>query len=285
MALPTFASVIGSRSRRTSSRVTGTVSVTFSVTTNLRRRARPTSCERGADVHALLGAGHGVVGGRAGGVVPDGAAGVGVGVPGGRWCRPAGGRVSSSVVRADAHAVVAVQLLLLGGGEVTVGVDLRGVLDPVLAHGHPEAVVGEVGVPDRDEGLLRAEQAGLDGDPLGPAGLVVEVDLGRRADLLAALVVDVVADHAVEGVCSDHESVRSHHVHQLVRSPEWVTWMGAAKRIGSVRHARVRPGRTRLSGEPADPPATRFPQVGQAIGRAPPDCAPARRQRVRGHHG
>ena len=46
MASPTLASVMGSRSTRTSSRDTGTVSVTFSVTTYLRRRARPTSSER-----------------------------------------------------------------------------------------------------------------------------------------------------------------------------------------------------------------------------------------------
>ena len=46
MALPMLASVMGSRSTRTSSRVTGTVSVTFSVTTYLRSRARPTSSER-----------------------------------------------------------------------------------------------------------------------------------------------------------------------------------------------------------------------------------------------
>jgi hypothetical protein len=45
MALPMLASVIGSRSTRTSSRLTGTVSVTFSATTYLRSRARPTSCE------------------------------------------------------------------------------------------------------------------------------------------------------------------------------------------------------------------------------------------------
>ena len=46
MALPTLASVIGSRSMRTSSCDTGTVWVTFSVTTYLRRRARPTSSRR-----------------------------------------------------------------------------------------------------------------------------------------------------------------------------------------------------------------------------------------------
>ena len=46
MARPTSASVIGSRRIRISSRETGTVSVTFSVTTYFRRRARPTSSDR-----------------------------------------------------------------------------------------------------------------------------------------------------------------------------------------------------------------------------------------------
>src|SRR3712207_8389802 len=41
--LPMLASVIGSRSTRSSSRCTGTVCVTFSVTTYLRRRTRPDS--------------------------------------------------------------------------------------------------------------------------------------------------------------------------------------------------------------------------------------------------
>ena len=43
IALPTLPSVMGSRVTRTSSWDTGTVWVTFSVTTYLRRRARPDS--------------------------------------------------------------------------------------------------------------------------------------------------------------------------------------------------------------------------------------------------
>ena len=43
MAASTLASVIGSRSTRTSSRLTGTVCVTSSSTTYLRSRARPAS--------------------------------------------------------------------------------------------------------------------------------------------------------------------------------------------------------------------------------------------------
>jgi hypothetical protein len=45
-AAPTFRSVIGSRSTRTSSRLTGTVWVTFSVVTYFRSRARPASSLR-----------------------------------------------------------------------------------------------------------------------------------------------------------------------------------------------------------------------------------------------
>ena len=121
-------------------------------------------------------------------------------------------------VRAGAHAVVAVELLLLLRREVAVGVDLRGVLHLVLADGYADAVVGQVGVPDRDEGLLRAEQAGADGDPLGLAGLVVEVDLGGRADLLAGLVVDVLADHAARW-CRCRSSLWSLlSVHGVLRS-------------------------------------------------------------------
>jgi hypothetical protein len=87
---------------------------------------------------------------------------------------------------------------------VAVGVDRGGVLDLVLRDVHAYAVVGEVGVADRDERLLGAEQARLHGDPLGLAGLVVQVHLGRRSDLVARLVVDVAADHAVEGLGADH---------------------------------------------------------------------------------
>src|SRR4051794_41937117 len=191
----------------------------------------------GADVDALLGEGHGVVGGRAGGVVAPGAVPVGVveraGGPGvtGRVGHPrahagvrrglrsagpgevhvgvpTGGLPAQLAALTGAHGVVPVQLLLLLRGEVAVGVDLRGVLHGVLAHRYAQAVTREVGVPDRDERLLRAEQAGLHGDPLGVAGLVVQEHLGGRADLVAVRVDDVCADHAVEGVGADH-GVRS----------------------------------------------------------------------------
>ena len=63
----TFASVIGSRSTRTSSRLyRHGLLVTSSVTTYLRSRARPASRSRGADAQLLLRARHRLVGRRAG---------------------------------------------------------------------------------------------------------------------------------------------------------------------------------------------------------------------------
>ena len=59
----------------------------------------------------------------------------------------------------------------------------------VLLDGYAHTVVGQVGVADRDEGLLGPEQARADGDPLRLTRLVVEVDLAGGADLLAGLVV------------------------------------------------------------------------------------------------
>src|SRR4051812_29425399 len=72
-ALSRLESVIGSRSTRTFSRVTGTVLVTFSVTTCLRSRTRPASRLR-ADSDLLLRTRHRVVGLRAGDVLAHGAA-------------------------------------------------------------------------------------------------------------------------------------------------------------------------------------------------------------------
>ena len=51
---------------------------------------------------------------------------------------------------------------------------------------------------------LVPNRPGADGDPLRLAGLVVEVDLGGGTDLLAGLVVHVLADHAADGVGADH---------------------------------------------------------------------------------
>ena len=81
-------------------------------------------------------------------------------------CRRAGGAAWCRCARrAGAQAVVAVELLLLVGGEVAVGVDLRGVLDLGLVEG-TRSSSPETWRRQRDEGLLGAEQARVDGDPL-----------------------------------------------------------------------------------------------------------------------
>ena len=88
-------------------------------------------------------------------------------------------------------AVVLVQVGLLVGVEVAVGVDGRGVLDGGLGVGHLDLAVVHLGPEQRHEVLLRPEQAGLDGHPGGPAGPVVQVDLPDAADPPPIAVDDV----------------------------------------------------------------------------------------------
>src|SRR3712207_6411461 len=80
--------------------------------------------------------------------------------------------------------LVGVELVLLLGGDRAVVVDARGALDLVLVVGHDDVVATCIGGLQRDEGLLRAEQAGLHGDPGRIAGAVVQVDLADAAELL-----------------------------------------------------------------------------------------------------
>lgn len=87
-------------------------------------------------------------------------------------------------------ALVAVEALLLFGGELAVDVDAGSVLDGglVVAHGQ-DAIVGvERGVRDGDEGLGGAEKAGVDGDEVRFALVVADVDLLDGADLVAVAV-------------------------------------------------------------------------------------------------
>jgi hypothetical protein len=92
----------------------------------------------------------------------------------------------------------------LGRAEVVVLVDPRGVLDLVLAVGHLDAVAGEVGPVQRYERLLRAEQAGLHGDPMRVVGAVVQLDLTDRADLVAVGAVDSCAGQLMDVTVRDH---------------------------------------------------------------------------------
>src|SRR3712207_4367963 len=83
------------------------------------------------------------------------------------------------------EAVMGVERGLLLLRELAVGLCVGGVLDLVLRVRDPDVAVGFRRVGDRDERDLGAEQARLDGEPFGPVGVGVEVDLFDRADLLA----------------------------------------------------------------------------------------------------
>src|SRR5215211_6979943 len=151
----------------------------------------------GPDPQLLLGAGHGVVGGRPRGV-------------------PAHGAVLDVVVDAVAvpvlvaaggavlQAVVAPQPLLLGLRQMLVGVDPGGVLDQLLLVGDLDLVAGAAGLGQGDEAGLGPEQAGVDQGPLGLAGLVVDVDGVDGADLVAVSVDQGGALPAADGVDIGH---------------------------------------------------------------------------------
>jgi hypothetical protein len=83
---------------------------------------------------------------------------------------------------------VAVQLGLVVLRQLAVGLHVGGVFDLVLVVGHLDAVTHGLGLSEGDEGGLGAEQAGGDRGPLGLAGIVVEVNVGDRAELAAGRV-------------------------------------------------------------------------------------------------
>ena len=93
-----------------------------------------------------------------------------------------GARGAAAVV---VHLVVAVQLLLLGGGQVLVRVNLRSVLDDVLGVGKNHAVAVLTGALHGNEVLLGTEQTGVHGQEGGLAGVVVQEHLLDLADLVA----------------------------------------------------------------------------------------------------
>jgi len=113
-----------------------------------------------ADPQLLLGAGHRLVGRRARGVVADGAA--------------LGLVVLLVLEVAELDRVVLVEALLLLGRQLAVGLHVGRVLDERLLVGHAHAVAGAGRLADRHEAEVRAEEAGLDGQPLGLAGPAVE---------------------------------------------------------------------------------------------------------------
>src|SRR5206468_3731074 len=86
-------------------------------------------------------------------------------------------------------AVVRVEALLLLGGQLAVGVDLRRVLDLVLGDVDAQlAITARRGAGERHEARLHPEQAGLDRGPLRLAAGAVEVDVVDGADLVAGAV-------------------------------------------------------------------------------------------------
>src|SRR5215204_1667904 len=112
----------------------------------------------GPDPQLLLGAGHGLVGGRPRGVPADrtvldvviDAVAVPVALP--------GGRTGVGAVLAVVQAVVAVQLGLLVLGQLPVGGHAGGVFDLLLVVGHLDAVPGVLGLGEGHKGGLGGEQ-------------------------------------------------------------------------------------------------------------------------------
>src|SRR5215216_374450 len=164
----------------------------------------------GADPQLLLGAGHGVVGGRPRGVAADCTVlhvvidAVAVPVARVDVLPGAGGQAGVGAVLAVLEAVVAVQLGLLVLGEAPVGPHGGGVLDLLLVVGHLDAVTHGLGLGEGHKGGLGGEQAAGDRGPLGLAGLVVEVDGVDRAELVAGRVDHGAALPALNGVDVRH---------------------------------------------------------------------------------
>src|SRR4051812_43373557 len=148
-----------------------------------------------ADRQLLLGARHGVVGLGARDVVADRRPGV-ERAPAPRAAGGAGAALRqprAGARLAVVQPVVLVERLLLRLRELPVRVDVGRVLDVALLERHLHAVAGRVGLLQRHEGALAAEQAGLHQRPLGLIGLGVEVDLLDRPDLLPVVVEELLA--------------------------------------------------------------------------------------------
>jgi hypothetical protein len=186
-----LASVVGSRSTRTSSRCTGTVTCWVSVTTYLRSRTRPRWRAWVPTLKLLLGAGHGVVGGRAGGVPAGGVVG-------------AGGRAAVGAGLAVVQAVVAGPLGLLVLGQLAVGLHPGGVADLLAVAGHLDAAAGGLGVGEGHQGGRGADRAAGDPGPPGLAGLVVGGGGADGGELVAGRVEGGAALPAADGVKVGH---------------------------------------------------------------------------------
>src|SRR5215218_4028418 len=108
--------------------------------------------------------------------------------------------------------VVAVQLRLLGLRQLAVRLDVGGLLDLQPPVGHLELLAHLPCVGERHERRAHAEQAGPYHRPLGPAGLVVQVDVDDLADLVA-----IAIDHDPAQPTTGRFDVGGRHVGFLPR--------------------------------------------------------------------
>ena len=101
------------------------------------------------------------------------------------------------------HPVVVVDVALVIGGEVVVGVELGGVLDAVLVERELKIVAGEAMAAHGHERRAHAEQSVAHLDERGLARVVVDEDLLDAAQLVAVLVerggVEQVLDFPLGG--------------------------------------------------------------------------------------
>src|SRR5512132_3192385 len=103
--------------------------------------------------------------------------------------------------------VVAVQLGLLDLRQVAVRVDVGGLLDLQPLVRHLKLVAHLPGLGERHKRRAHAKQAGPHHRPLGPAGLVVQVDVDDLADLVA-----VAVDHDPAPPTTDRFDAGGRHV-------------------------------------------------------------------------
>jgi hypothetical protein len=108
--------------------------------------------------------------------------------------------------------VVAVQLGLLGRRQLAVRLDVGGLLDLQPLVGHLELVAHLPGLGERHKRRAQAEQAGPHHRPLGPIGLVVQVDVDNFADLVV-----VAVDHDPAPPTTGRFDARGRHVGLLPR--------------------------------------------------------------------
>jgi hypothetical protein len=104
---------------------------------------------------------------------------------------------------------VAVERGLLILGELPVGRGLRGIRELILAVGEADPVAGTRRLGQRGEVDLVAEQAGLHREPLRLTGVAVQVDVGDRAELLAAGAVGVLASPGLDVFDRGHGALSS----------------------------------------------------------------------------